>query len=184
MQSLPDEVTLTIVSYLSLPTLCSLSGTCKRYRLLCCDKEIWFALFARKSLPKPEEKFSFASWLQVYQRSLMGKRGAKYVLTLYAKEHRPWLRLINRVPLHILQENMWKNILEPLKKNSTDPTRERYLDLTKRGRDFLCSIEDDDCEPLSCMVIDRKTVYDILYRLFYRGICRIDGHVYQQFQPD
>jgi hypothetical protein len=183
MHSLPHEVTLEIIKRLSLHDLCSLSSTCKSYRLLCCDEEIWFALFARKGLDKPETRFSFASWLDVYQRSLMGKRGAKYVLTLYSREYRPCLGLIKPIPLSNLSGSTWKDVLGPLRKNSLKSTEKRYLVLTKRDREFYCSIEKDGVENLVSVVVDKKKVYNILYRLFYHGICQIDNHVYQQFQP-
>lgn len=181
MQFLPDEVMLKIVGYLSLYSMCLLSSICREYRNLCSGKEVWFPLFARKGLSKPETRFSFASWLDVYQRSLMGKIGAKYVLTLYSKEYKPWLSLIRPVPLSALHEAMWKDILEPLKDELPKSREKRYLSLSKRNKEYLCTIEDDNHRVLSILAVNKKTVYNILYRLFYRGICEVDKHVYQEF---
>lgn len=175
MQFLPDELMLKIVGYLPLPDVCSLASTRKRYRSLCSDLYVWKGLFAKKGLLMLEIAISFSSWLGVYYKTLIGKRGAKYVLSLHSKNHKRQMEVIEPVLLHDLPPCVYRSILDCFPKGFKGGMGREYLSLSK-GKEFLCCVENEEGQVLKDKIIDKKQAYEILYRLFYCGKCRIvDG---------
>nr|WIL03797.1 DNA-directed RNA polymerase subunit [Cedratvirus plubellavi] len=186
MQSLPDEITLEIMSYLSLPSLCSLYKTCRRYRLLCSDNQVWTNLFNQEGLPILDKGYNFIFWLVLYRKALVSKKVTRDLLASY-KEQEDYPFLIDPVPFSlpiydVVATGKAVMMADPLRKDILEQGVEKglYLVLSKKGKEFyyfLVTFDTDlnkSLEENQKILVERTieegVMFDIIYRLSYYGL--------------
>ena len=179
MQDLPDEITLKIVSYLPLYALCSLYGTCRRYKLLCSDKQVWTNLFRREDLPILDKGYNFMFWVALYRKALVSKKVARDLLaSCKTYEDCPYLM----DPVSLLSYDVVAMMADPVKRDILQLGAEKglYLVLSKKGREFYYSLVtfgtnlskslEENQKILVERLVDKDSMFDIIYRLSYHGL--------------
>nr|WIL03264.1 DNA-directed RNA polymerase subunit [Cedratvirus borely] len=176
MQSLPDEITLKIIKCLSLPSLCSLYKTCKDYRLLCSDNQVWTSLFNQEGLPILDKGYNFIFWLVLYRKALVSQKVTRDLLASY-KEQEDCPFLIDPVPFSLPS----CEVVDPLRKDILEQGVEKglYLVLSKKGKDFYYLVTfdtdlnkslEENQKILVERTIEESVMFDIIYRLSYYGL--------------